>query len=127
MSDKIPASAEEIRKAKILRRTGYVIFGSLALYIAVPMVIGAVSGLMSGDIWDPYTGQHLSERQSAERWCFDEASRLMQQAGTMDKLSRKWDEPARQWRAKCRDAHPDLHQALVETRSDLKRKPKLQQ
>ena len=115
-----PPLEEQIAKARKLRRALYAFFGILTLYVSVPMLVGALSGIATGDIYDPYTGEHLSTQKSDARWCFEEASRLMQQAGTMEKLNRRWEEPARQWTAKCRDSHPELHQALVETRRNLK-------
>lgn len=111
---------EEIAKARKLRRLGYAVFGTLTLYLAIPMLFGAISGAMSGEIWDPYTDEHLSTQQSTARWCYEESSRLIQQAGTMNSLTRRWEEPARQWTAKCREKHPDLHQVLMQTRRSIK-------
>ncbi len=115
---------DQIRRAKIKRRSGYVFFGLLTAYLTVPMIVGAFSGVASGEIWDPYTHEHLSEQESTARWCFDEASRLIQEAGRLDTINRKWDEPAKQWTGQCRKDHPELQQVLVETRSQLRKRGK---
>lgn len=112
----------QIRRARIQRRAGYAFFGSLTLYLIIPMLIGAFSGAASGEIWDPYTHEPLSDQESTARWCFDEASRLIQEAGRLPKLTRKWDEPAKQWTGKCQKDHPELHQVLAQTRQDLRDK-----
>lgn len=114
----------QIRAARVKRRTGYAFFGALTAYLTVPLLIGVISGVLSGEIWDPYTGEHRSDQESAARWCFDEASQLMQEAGRLDKHSRTWDQLAKQWTAKCRADQPDLHQVLLQTRSELRTRGK---
>ena len=114
----------QIRRAKILRRSGYAFFGILTAYLTVPMLIGAFGGVASGQIWDPYSNERLSDQASAARWCYDESGRLLQEAGRLDTINRKWDEPAKQWTAKCREDHPDLHQVLTQTRADLRSRKK---
>lgn len=114
----------KIASARKRRRLGYAFFVLLTAYLCVPMIIGAFSGVASGKIWDPYTGEQLSELKSTARWCMDESSRLLQQAGRLDHITRQWEEPAKQWIGKCAKDHPDLHQVMVETRSQLRTRGK---
>lgn len=114
----------QISSARKKRRAGYAFFGIITLYLIIPMLVGAFGGASAGKIYDPYTGEPLSEKESVARWCFDEASRLIQEAGRLDRLARTWDEPARQWTAKCRAEHAELHQVMVETRSQLQARGK---
>lgn len=116
----------QIAKARTRRRIGYAIFLAGALYLSVPMLIASFGGVASGQIWDPYTGEHLSTAESQARWCYDESSRLLQDAGRRERIQRQWEEPAKQWIAKCSKAHPDLHQVIVATRTDLRQRGKAQ-
>ena len=84
------------------------------------MLIGVFSGLQSGHLYDPYTGEAFSQKESQARWCFDEASRLLQEAGRLPELTRKWDEPAKQWTGKCGAEHRELQQLVIDARADLR-------
>lgn len=108
-----------IRRARVQRRTGYAIIGAVTLYLIIPMLIGAFGGASRGELWDPYTGQRWRQRSETDVACYDEARRLIAAAPDLDKLTRKWDEPAREWQTKCREEHPDLYKIIVDTRAEL--------
>lgn len=114
----------QISAARTKRRIGYAILGALTAYLSIPMLIGSIGGVARGEIYDPYTGEHLDAQASAARWCFDESSRLFQEAGKLESINRRWEEPAKQWIAKCRDEHPELLQVMMQTRDDLRKRGK---
>lgn len=124
MADETPDLEGQIKRARKLRRTGYAIIGIATLYLIIPMLVGAISGAANGHLWDPYTGQHFSEQAGGEEVCYVDARRLLQEAGELSKLTRSWDEPVREWQAKCRKNHPDLYQLLMDTRTDLLKRGK---
>lgn len=109
----------EIAKARKLRRAGGIFLGICALYLCVPMLIGAYGGAWRGDIWDPYTGEPVPRHSEQTVHCFEDARRLIGEAHGAKKLQRSWDKQVGAWRVKCRKDHPELAQLLGETRAGL--------
>lgn len=108
----------EIARARGLRRAGGAFLGVVALYLCIPMLVGAFSGAWGGEIYDPFTGDPV-EGDAEPTSCHAEASRLMEESYTLDTLRRRWDEPYRAWQVKCRQQHPDLYKLLNDRRADL--------
>lgn len=111
----------ERKKIRMIRRVGFTFFFSFLIALTTPMLIGAIRGSNSGEIWDPYTGEHLSAMQTRERDCVEDARVLLVDAGRLNKLERKWEERQRQWVSKCRDGHSELYRAILDTRAELLR------
>lgn len=107
---------DEVRRARTIRRVGYAVLGLACAYLAIPMLVSALIGLSDGDIWDPYTG----ERYDAAPDCYKQARDLLERSEELDELESTWNEPAREWAAKCRDEHPDLNRLINDRREELK-------
>lgn len=106
-------------RARTQRRLGFAGIGIVTLYLIVPMLIGAFCGASRGELWDPYTGQRWEPEAETDAACYDEARRLIAEAATLDKLTRKWDAPVREWQTKCRGKHHDLYKLVTDTRNEL--------
>ncbi len=118
--NKLQELDREIARARKLRRGGGLFLGFCALYLCIPMLIGAFSGAWGGEIKDPYTGEPYVDPAETSVYCKREARRLFGEAYSMPKMERRWEEQARAWRAKCRKPHPDLAELMAETRRDLR-------
>ena len=106
-------------RARTQRRLGFAGIGIITLYLITPMLIGAFGGASRGELWDPYTGQRWQPQAETDAACYDEARRLIAEAATLEKLTRTWDQPVREWQAKCRKGHPDLYKLVTDTRGEL--------
>ena len=104
---------------RIMRRVGFAGFGVITLCLCVPMLLGAIRGLETQRIWDPYTGKMLTESNSDETACRSQAEQLIRAAGRMTRREPSWEEQVRVWTVKCRKDHPEAYQMLTSTRRHI--------
>lgn len=109
----------EAQTVKIVRRVGYVVFGTAALYVFVPMIIGTAMGIHQDRIWDPFTGQPLTRSEVAIT-CLDDAQLMMVEAGKLTSLTSGWEAQFRHWVTRCRREHSNAYDMLRATRSQLR-------
>ncbi len=124
--DALQADPVYLRTRKRVIRIGTVFFVLVGFVIFVPMVIGVARGISSGQIWDPYTGEPIVAAKEDASTCVEDARRLLVAAGEHEKLVRVWAEPYREWQMRCRKDHPDLYEALQNTREHLRTQKKVQ-
>lgn len=106
-------------RAKLLRRSGYTVMISLTLFFTIPMGLGAVNGISSKRIWDPNTGEMLSDAQNDQMACAAVAEQLIRESGAMTRKEAKWEEQLRLWTVRCRSDHPEAYEMLMATRRHI--------
>lgn len=107
-------------KIKRIRRIGFAILALATAALTGPMMWGAFTGLAAGEVWDPYTGELLSQQKEASEDCLARARMLLMEAGTLDTIKPSWEEPLRTWTVRC-DAKefPETYRLLMDTRRQL--------
>ncbi|TXC78036.1 hypothetical protein FRC91_04715 [Bradymonadales bacterium TMQ1] len=102
------------------RRLGYVLFFGTAVLVFLPITIGAFSGLRSGQVWDPFTGEQVGAT-SVEHDCRQDATGLLMEAGRLTTLSASWENRHRRWVTRCKGEEPVAFSMLRSARSELRR------
>jgi len=88
------------------------------LYLVIPMLIGAVQGVRTGEVWDPITGDQVTALRDADG-CLTEAERLIRSASALTRLEAPWEEKRREWTVRCQTQHPDVWNMLNISRNNL--------
>lgn len=102
-----------------IRRIGYVVLFAAGLAISVPMVIGAIQGVQTDRVWDPFTGEPLSADE-ADLDCLGEAADLAYLAGADRDPDGTWEQRYRRWKVRCRSDHPEMHLVLTDVRGQMR-------
>ncbi len=103
------------------RRIGTLILLLVTAYLVVPMFIGVIQGVRSGEIWDPITGESVQSMRDADG-CKSEAERLIRATATMTRLESSWEEKHREWTTRCRNDYPGIWDLLNMSRTSLKQR-----
>lgn len=101
------------------RRIGTVILLLIATYLVLPMFVGVIQGVQTGEIWDPITGEPVQSLKDADG-CKTEAERLIRATANMTRLESSWEEKHREWTTRCRNDHPGIWDLLNMSRTNLK-------
>ncbi len=105
---------EKIRK---LRKIGFLVLIVAWFILVIPMFIGAFGGYNTEKVWDPYTGKVLNG-DDVNR-CESDATLLLNEAQTMNRLERRWELQARKWMVKCRKKNTELYDKVSRVRGKL--------
>ena len=103
------------RTEKVVRRIGYVVLFGAVLLISVPMVVGAIQGLQTDEIWDPFTGEPVMADE-VDVDCIDEAVHLTRHA----EFDGEWERRFRRWRERCSDDYDSVYAMLNRVRDQLR-------
>lgn len=106
---------EKIRK---YRKLGFLILIVCWFILVIPMFIGAFGGYDTDKVWDPYTGKALSTDEVFR--CKSDATLLLNESDSMEKLERRWELQARKWMVKCRKKESDLYDKITRRRAKLR-------
>lgn len=101
------------------RRIGYVVLFLICFAIFIPMIVGAIDGVRSDQIWDSFTGEELT-RDDHDLDCEREAGDLIYLAGEYRDLDARWERRYRRWTERCQEDHQQLYHLLVDTRDRLR-------
>ena len=124
--DSAPQELTEVDRAREVyegahrkaRRIINVLLFSTGFLIFVPMVVGAVTGVQDGEVWDPLTG--LSVTMDEDLHCVNEAGDLLYLAGAYGEYDGRWEQRFRRWRTNCQKSEPELQMLLSKTRERLR-------
>ncbi len=108
---------EQVRQRVLL--IGYVGMFLVGFAIFIPMVVGAIQGVRTDQIWDSFTGEAISAEDHGLD-CRQEAGDLMYLAGEYQELDSRWERRYRLWTDRCQQEYQDLYHMLVETRDRLR-------
>lgn len=108
---------EQTRQRVLL--VGYVVMFLVGFAIFIPMVVGAVQGVRTDQIWDSFTGEEITADDHAVD-CRQEAGDLIFLAGQYEELDGRWERRYRLWTERCQQDHQDLYHVLVGTRDRLR-------
>lgn len=104
------------KRARTIRRFGYLVYGLSGLFIVVTLSIAVINGLSDGTARDPFTGR-LADEESAQ--CVDLAAHLESELETLDEQakdhpdSKLWHTRFLAWQARCeRIRDPQIERLL---------------
>ena len=74
------------------------------LFVAVTLMVGSVTSLHDGRVWDPYTGEQVESEHTASS-CVKQAHQMLE---SEDISPKDWTRGVNEWREKCETEAPRL-------------------